>query len=374
MDLETGTALLGGMSAAGFMGRVWQRKPMLVRAAWPGVKPPLTRAALFALAGRDDVESRLISHQSDGWTLRQGPLSRRSLPPLSRPRWTLLVQGVDLHDDAAHAMLAPFRFVGDARLDDLMVSFATDGGGVGPHLDAYDVFLLQMQGRRRWRVGPVRDRRLVDGAPLKLLRHFEATQDWLLEPGDMLYLPPMWGHDGVAVGECMTASIGFRAPARAALARDLMHLVAESLPESTSADVVYRDAAGAATATPARIASGLQAFAQDAWQRVQGDATLMRRALGQWLSEPKAQVWFTGGLPLGGADRALRLDRRSRMIYDDDHIFLNGEWFRIRGRDVRILRKLADQRQLSGADRKRLGAPARALLVQWSLAGWLHEC
>lgn len=164
MDLSAPTPLLGGLSPALFMRRVWQRRPLLVRGAWPGVQPPLSRAALFALAAHDDVESRLVCRDGTRWSVRHGPLPRRTLPPLKQPRWTLLVQGVDLHDEAAHRMLRPFRFVPDARLDDLMISYASDGGGVGAHVDAYDVFLLQLQGRRRWRVGRARDRRVIDGA------------------------------------------------------------------------------------------------------------------------------------------------------------------------------------------------------------------
>ena len=138
------------------------------------------------------------------------------------------MQGVDLHDDAAHRLLQRFRFVPDARLDDVMVSYASDGGGVGPHIDSYDVFLLQVAGRRRWRIGRVARPRLRDDVPLKMLAGFEAAEDWLLEPGDMLYLPPGWGHDGIAVGECLTASIGFRAPAAAGLAADALQRLADA--------------------------------------------------------------------------------------------------------------------------------------------------
>ena len=193
------------------MRRHWQKKPLLVRQAWPGVQPPIDRSALFDLAGTEGVESRLLTRFNGDWRLRHGPFARRALPPLKKPDWTLLVQGLDLHWQPAHEMLQSFRFVPEARLDDLMISYASDGGGVGPHLDSYDVFLLQVQGRRRWRIGPVADRSLVPGLPVRILANFQPTEEWLLEPGDMLYLPPLWGHDGEAEGECMTCSVGFRA-------------------------------------------------------------------------------------------------------------------------------------------------------------------
>ena len=203
MDVNLPLPLLGGLSPERFMRRHWQKKPLLVRQAWPGVEPPLVRQALFELAGSDDVESRLVEQRDDGWKVRHGPLPRRALPPASRPGWTLLVQGLDLHVPAAHEMLSRFAFVPQARLDDLMLSWASDGGGVGPHLDSYDVFLIQVQGRRRWRVGPCLDPASAawqPGLPLKILRDFQPLHDWVLEPGDMLYVPPGWGHDGVAVG------------------------------------------------------------------------------------------------------------------------------------------------------------------------------
>ena len=177
--------------------------------------------------------------------MRHGPLPRRALPPLRQPGWTLLVQGVDLHVDAAHEMLRPFRFVPDARLDDLMVSYASDGGGVGPHVDSYDVFLLQLQGRRRWRIGRVADDKLrrgraaEDAAPVSSPSH-----EWLLEPGDMLYLPPRWGHDGVAVGACMTASVGFRAPLADELARALMLGTADEAVETSEQRSAVRRSRG----------------------------------------------------------------------------------------------------------------------------------
>ncbi len=375
MDVNTPLPLLGGLSPAAFMRRHWQKKPLLVRQAWPGVAPPLPRAALFALAARDDVESRLVVKQPDGgWTLRRGPLPRRALPPLQRREWTLLVQGLDLHAGAAHEMLRRFAFVPQARLDDLMASWASDGGGVGPHLDAYDVFLLQVHGRRRWRIGRVRDDRFVDGVPLKILQAFEPEQEWLLEPGDLLYLPPRWGHDGVAEGECMTVSVGFRAASREELARELLARLADG-DAPAAAERRYRDAAQPATATPGRMPEALQRFARQAVEDAARAPGAVERALGEWLSEPKAEVWFDAA---GQGDSAaqpapgVRLDPRSRMIYDDAHVYLNGESWRAGGRDARLLRRLADEGRLGERDRAALGVQAAAVLDEWLRAGWLQ--
>ena len=366
--------MLGGLSPQAFMRRHWQKKPLLVRGAWPGVEPPLSRPALFELAQREDVESRLVRRSGTQWQMRRGPFSRRSLPTLSQPDWTLLVQGVDLHDDAAAAMLDRFRFVPAARLDDLMISFATPGGGVGPHLDSYDVFLLQVHGRRRWRVGPVADRALVDGLPVKILRHFEPTEEWVLEPGDMLYVPPLWGHDGIAEDECMTCSIGFRAPGRVSLGAQLLQHLAEQAGEQVGDgdDPIYRDRGQAATEAPGRIPQGLVGFAADAVQRALAHPDALAQALGCWLTEPKAQVWFEGGNALPATPVPLRLDRRTRMMYDDRHVFINGEAFRAAGRDARLMQHLADHRRLTATQCARASEDARELLGDWAEAGWLH--
>ena len=374
MDVNISTALLGGLSPAVFMQRHWQKKPLLVRQAWPGVQPPLLRPALFDLASRAGVESRLVEHSAQGWLVRQGPLPRRALPPLSRPQWTLLVQGLDLHVTAAHDMLSRFRFVPDARLDDLMVSWASAGGGVGPHIDSYDVFLLQVQGRRRWRVGKARKPQLQPGTPLKLLREFEPSDDWLLEPGDMLYLPPRWGHDGVAVGgDCMTCSIGFRSPTADTLAHELLLRLADQAAETTEehngGGPLYRDPAQAATDTPAALPPPLLAFAQQALQNLLDDPQALPRALGEVLSEPKPHVWFEGR---GAASGAVHLAPGTRMLYDERHVFINGEAFVAAGRDAQLIRRLADVRLLTLTERRRLSPGAGQLLDSWVAAGWAH--
>jgi len=377
MDIDRPTPLLGGLSPAAFMRLHWQKKPLLVRSALADALPGFDRRRLFALAARDDVESRLVVRDGERWSLRPGPVPRRALPPLATPGWSLLVQGVDLHDAAAHRLLQRFRFVPDARLDDLMISYASDGGGVGPHIDSYDVFLLQIAGRRRWRIGRVARPRLRDDVPLKMLAGFRATAEWLLEPGDMLYLPPGWGHDGVAVGACLTASIGFRAPAAAGLAADALQRLADAAldaleddrPPPRARDLLYADPDQAATGTPARIPEALQRFADAAIERALSDAGARGRAVGEALSEPKPGTWFERSAPASPA-AGLTLDRRTRMLYDEDYVYINGEAFRAGGRDATLMRALADTRRLAPAARGRLSAEARGLLDRWVEAGW----
>ncbi|HVK33343.1 MAG TPA: cupin domain-containing protein [Burkholderiaceae bacterium] len=372
MELDLPTCLLGGLSPQRFMRRHWHKTPLLVRQAVPEVTPPIDRAGLFALAARDEVESRLVRREGRHWHLRRGPLPRRSLPPLSQPGWTVLVQGLDLHVDAAHRLLSRFRFVPDARLDDLMVSYASDGGGVGPHIDSYDVFLLQVAGRRRWRIGRCPQPALRDDVPLKMLTRFDVEQDCVLEPGDMLYLPPGWAHDGAAVGgECMTASIGFRAPTDVELAQALLARLADE-PAATCSRR-YRDRGRSATAHPGQVPSSLESFARESVRSVLTHPDAIARSLGEWLTEPKPQVWFEACRRPGGDGRlGLVADRRTRMAYDSRHLFVNGESYRSGGRDARLMRRLADQRFLSAPDAMRLSGPARDLVTEWMEAGWLH--
>jgi 50S ribosomal protein L16 3-hydroxylase len=369
MDIQAPLPLLGGMSPARFMARHWQRKPLLVRQAIPGFSALLDRRALFALAGREGVESRLVQQTGAGWKLRHGPFGSRALPPVSRALWTLLVQGVDLHDDGVHALMQQFRFVPDARLDDLMISYATDGGGVGPHFDSYDVFLLQAHGRRRWRIGRQRDLSLQEGLPLKILARFEPEQEWVLEPGDLLYLPPRYAHDGIAEGECMTYSIGFRSPAQDELARELLPRLLDDDPDE--APRLYQDPSQPAVGGSAAIPEALAAFAHAAVERAARAPGAIDRALGEYLTEPKANVWFEAGRPprvLG----AVRLDRRTRMLHDARHVFINGESYAASGRDAALMRRLADRRALSAREVAAASEGARALLRDWCEDGWVQ--
>ena len=372
MDIQQPLTLLGGLTPAQFMRRHWHKKPLLVRQAIPNFQPPVLRPEMFALAAEESVESRLVQQIKGGWKLRHGPFARRSLPAMSQREWTLLVQGVDLHNDAVHQLMQQFRFVPEARLDDLMISYATDGGGVGPHFDSYDVFLLQAHGRRRWRIGRQMDLTLKEGIPLKVLAEFEPEEEFVLEPGDMLYLPPRYAHDGIAEGECMTYSIGFRAPARAELAQELLVRLSEDAAEDEQVQM-YRDAKQEAVAEPGAIPAELQAFAKEALERALSQPLALERALGEYLTEPKPNVWFEasdGGAML----EAVRLDRRTRMMYDAQHIFINGESYRAGGKDATLMRRLANQRYLSSKDIQRASDEALELLSIWCDDGWAHAC
>lgn len=353
------------------MRRHWQKQPLLIRQAFPGIVSPVSRADLFALAASEGVESRLIQHKDGEWSLRHGPFAKRQLPTTKTSAWTLLVQGLDLHVPAAHELMSRFRFVPDVRLDDLMISYATDGGGVGPHFDSYDVFLLQVHGKRRWRIGRMSDPVLVPDMPVKILANFQPEEEWVLEPGDMLYLPPRWAHDGVAEGECMTCSIGFRVPARDEVGREVLQRLLDG-EEPVSNSALYRDPSQPATDTPGRIPSTLQEFTKEAVARLVESPKALACALGEWLSEPKPLVVFDEGSTLN-PEAAIVLDRRTRMLYDDEHVFINGESFRAGGQDAMLMRQLADQRSLAASQWVRVSDEAKQLLAEWAEAGWLHS-
>lgn len=361
---------LGALTVARFMREAWQRKPVLIRNAIPGFRAPVDRERVFELARDPDVESRLVERRDGRWQLQHGPFA--SLPAVRRAGWTVLVQGVDSHDDAAHALLQRFRFVPDARLDDLMVSYATDGGGVGPHIDNYDVFLIQAHGRRRWRISRQRDLRLVEGAPLRVLADFRPTAEYVLEPGDMLYLPPGVAHDGTAIGECITCSVGFRAPEH----QELLEPLLVDFAEHAALAGRYSDRGLAPTRRPAALPpSMVDALHAALTARRPRRADTARFLLG-WLSEPKAQVVFErprssapATFARAAAQRGVALDRRTRLLYDGARIGINGEVQSVPAPQRPALRSLGDRRRLPPAA---IDASLAALLQPWHAAGWLH--
>ncbi|QZH74127.1 MAG: cupin domain-containing protein [Erythrobacter sp.] len=269
-----------------FLQEYWQKKPLLIRSPWDAWSNPLEPNELAGLADEDHVESRLVTQRNQRWELEQGPFPEGRFGKLERIPWTLLVQGVDHHVPSVAALLEPFRFVPNWRVDDVMVSYAVDGGGVGPHFDHYDVFLLQGLGRRRWELGELCDEttELLPHDDLRLLADFRAVEEWILEPGDMLYVPPRVAHRGVAIGDdCMTYSIGFRAPSRA----ELLTNWAESVSTDLSDGDRYADPDLAEQRNPGEISSSAIRSLQAMISETMLDRSAFERWFGQYSTMPK---------------------------------------------------------------------------------------
>jgi 50S ribosomal protein L16 3-hydroxylase len=366
--------LLGGLTTKQFLSQFWQRRPLLIRNAITSFKGVVQAPELFALAARSDIESRIVRRDRGRWKVYEGPISRAQLGRLPRTGWTILVQGLNLEVPAADALLHSFRFLPHARLDDVMVSYAVPGGGVGPHFDSYDVFLLQGEGRRRWSIAGKYHPAIERGAPLKILQGFDAEREWVLGPGDMLYLPPGWAHDGVALEPCFTYSIGFRAPSRSEIAREFL----ASIQDRVIINGLYTDRGAEPARHAGEIPGKMVRHAIAATAAIRWRARDVSRFLGEYLSEPKPRVVFSRPRrPLAAARfalrcraRGLRLDPRTRMLYRRRDYFINGERVEAPAGADRRLSRLADERSLSP------GGPASQrllrLLHEWYLAGWLH--
>ena len=361
-------ALLGGLSAQAFLHRHWQKRPLLVRRALPGFVELVTKRALCALAARSDVESRLVQSRRGKYRVVHGPLSRSSIPRTDASGWTLLVNGVNHHVAGAERLLRRFAFIPQARLDDVMVSYATRGGGVGPHVDSYDVFLVQGRGRRRWRLARPQAFRMVPDAPLKLIAGFRAEEEIVLGPGDLLYLPPGWGHDGIALEPCFTYSVGFRAARGAELAAAFLdHLHERGLP-----DAVFRDPGLRPAARPARIGPDLAAFAAAQLARIRWTRTDVEEFLGRHLSTPKQNVVFSSNRNFSGklGNRTVKLDPKTQMLYRGTRFFINGEVLRPRRAQRKALAGLADRRRAPGSELARAGL--KRLILDWHRAGFVR--
>lgn len=286
MNPDTPLQLLGGLTAREFLRDYWQKKPLLVRQAIPDFESPISPDELAGLALEEEVESRLvIEHGERPWELQRGPFNEDTFQDLPERDWTLLVQAVDQFVPEVAELLEDFKFLPKWRIDDLMISFAAPGGGVGPHFDNYDVFLLQAHGHRRWQVGQMcdSDSPLLPHADLKILAQFEPTDEWVLAPGDMLYLPPRLAHCGTAEDECMTYSVGFRAPSAAEVLTHFTDFLGQFLPDEER----YSDADIQPSEDPNQIQ-------RDALERLKAllnehmsDERLLMTWFGQFMTEPK---------------------------------------------------------------------------------------
>ena len=373
MDEFSLDRLLGGMPPERFLAEYWQKKPLLVRQALPGFGGWLGRDGLSELACRDDAESRLVRKQRGRWLLDHGPFLREDLDSLPAKHWSLLVSGVNHLVPDGDRLLHGFDFLPQARLDDLMVSFAPDGGGVGPPFDSYDVFLIQGLGRRRWEISGQEDLEILDGAPLRILKRFRVDQQWELEPGDLLYLPPRFAHHGVALGDCMTWSVGFRAPKAEEIAGHFLNYLQDRL----DLPGMYADPEPGPTRHPGEIPTALLDWVLATIKTLRWTRDDVSDFLGRYLSEPKPHVFFDpparpmapAAFARAVARHGVRLDARSQFLFRGRAFFMNGERVEASATMLPILRRLADRRALAPfrADEELL-----SLLSLWHQAGYLH--
>ena len=376
------------MSAEAFIDRYWQKRPLLIRGAFPGFVSPLSADELAGLACEPEIESRVVLEQGPRgpWELQRGPFAEDHFQQLPPERWTLLVQDVEKHVPALADLLEPFRFIPDWRIDDLMISFAAPGGSVGPHVDQYDVFLLQAEGRRRWRIQypPPATEALLPGLELRILAEFETTEEWLLEPGDMLYLPPGVPHFGVAEDACMTYSIGFRAPSH----RELAFGVVDQLLDSLNPVGRYGDPGRRPQANPGEVsAENLRELRDIVRRQLSGDDSQLDRWIARFLSEPKPGFAgkpeprrqsgaalarrFRKGLPL-------RRNPASRFAFvrtgGQAYLYVDGEEFPLIPALERFGERLCAQTLLLEPEPEALGTAALDLLADLYARGhWLLE-
>ena len=370
------SALLGGLPEARFLRRFWQKEALVVRNAIAGFRGPFTASDLFRFARRDDVESRIVVRDGSRWSLANGPFRRSEISALPARNWTLLVQGVNLVSAEADALLRRFAFLPYARLDDVMVSYAAPGGGVGPHVDSYDVFLLQGFGRRRWRYGRQADVALRPHLPLRILQRFTPQHAEVLAGGDLLYLPPQYAHDGVAIDACTTYSIGFRS----AGAQEVAEAFLDFLRDGLDLGGRYADPDLACVREPARIDAAMGRRYERMLKRVRWNRPTIERFVGCWLSEPKPSVSFDPPpAPLSrtafrarAAKRGIRLDIRTQLLYDATHLFINGSALRWPTGGASTLRQLANDRVLAAAAARDARPQASTILYTWYRDGYLH--
>ena len=372
-------ALLNQLTPAEFLAEYWQKKPLVIRQAIPNFQGLLTPNELAGLACEEDAQSRIVQNNDDTWLLSHGPFDEETLTALPEKNWTLLVQSVNHHLTEAAALLSQFNFIPHARLDDLMISYAPTGGSVGPHMDSYDVFLLQGSGKRRWKINAKPDLTLVDGVPLRILKHFDTEQEWVLEPGDMLYLPPNIAHYGISEDDnCMTYSIGFRVPK----SQELIEGFLAHLQDTIQIEGLYEDADLSLQQHPAAISDAMIEKVSTILQSITWDKATVSDFLGCYLTEPKPDVLFAASVKKITieafaqllAEQSIWLDLKSQLLFDQRHQFyINGERLAISADILALMCTLADQRflqttSLAYEQRLALANTLHAALM----AGYLH--
>lgn len=365
--------LLGGLTPEAFLKEYWQKKPLLIRGALTDVGPHVDFKCLSELAMQEDVESRLIENRNGRWHLERGPFRPARFRKLGETDWTILVQNVNHHLPHIDKILWQFDFIPFARLDDLMISYAPPGGTVGPHFDSYDVFLLQVGGKKRWQISSQADDDFIPDAPIRVLQDFRVEEEFVLEHGDMLYLPPKCAHYGVALEPGMTYSIGFRA----APAQELATQFLVYLQDHICLDGRYADPELQRQADPARISEEMVDKVSQMLSQIVWNKDTVSDFLGHYLTEPKPHVFydspeneldedeFANEVSLHGVE----LDRKSLILFHQEMFYCNGEVLEIEPADVALWQQFANQRHLSAAD---IRPSLLGVLYEGYLAGYWH--
>jgi 50S ribosomal protein L16 3-hydroxylase len=370
------TNILNDIAPQAFMREHWHKRLHVIRDAISGFTDLLTPEEMMKLACRQGVDSRLIVREGKQWTLETGPFKPTRFKTLPKTNWTLLVQGLNLYVPEADALLRKFDFLPHVRLDDVMVSLAAPGGGVGPHFDSYDVFLLQGMGTRRWRLSEQKDLELDPNAPLKILKKMRPSMEVDLVAGDMLYLPPQVAHDGIAAqseGFCTTYSIGFRAPSN----QEIADAFSQWVVETAEIEGQLADPELTATDKPGRIPAIYAKKIAEAIAQLQIDRDTIAQFTGCFATELKLSVTFSPPEPplsrAAFAKRALaqgvRLDAGVQCVYDAKHLYINGDAFVLLG-DRTFWETLADRREANVEPS--LAKETIDALHEWYCQGWLH--
>ena len=353
MRLNSKTHILGKTSINDFLKNYWQKKPLLIKNAIANFESPITESDLFTIAQNEEAVSRLIEYKQDIWQVKYGPFKKSDLPKKTNIPWTILVQNINHYLPFAESFLNLFKFIPYARLDDLMISYATKKGSVGPHFDSYDVFLFQAQGIREWKISDQKKFTLDKKSSIKIITNFKSKNSWVLKPGDMLYLPPNIGHWGISQSDdCLTYSIGFRAPATFEIQSKFLDFIQDHL--ITNENEIYKDPNLAPQKNPAEISSNMTKAMRNIVDRLRWDKSSINHFIGQLLSEPIESSIFETRKPLSLkafekriVNKTLKLNSKTRMLFIKNNFYVNGEFLKIDKKYTLFLKQLANDREIS---------------------------
>ena len=353
MRLNRKTHILGKTSVDDFLKNYWQKKPLLIKNAIPNFVSPITESDLFIIAQNEEAVSRLIEYKQGIWQVKYGPFKKSDLPKKTNIPWTILVQNINHYFPFAESFLNLFKFIPYARLDDLMISYATKKGSVGPHFDSYDVFLFQAQGAREWKISDQKKFTLDKQSSIKIITNFKSKNSWVLKPGDMLYLPPNIGHWGISQSDdCVTYSIGFRAPGTFEIQSKFLDFIQDHL--ITNENEIYKDPNLTPQKNPAEISSNMTKAIRNIVDRLRWDKSSINHFIGQLLSEPIENSIFETRKPLSLkafeksiVHKTLRLNSKTRMLFIKNNFYINGEFIKIDKKYTSFLKQLANDREIS---------------------------